>query len=157
MPLELSCFISLPYLTLNGITSVTESSQKPISMSCKAILFSGWTAMPCGHCRRPRLTSKVSLTPTLPRVKKLEQERRRRRSRSAFCEGFCYKQTLNQSNEVPNPTEPLPAHSPPAYSPMSVSLWFLMYSASSKLPAMIATCKSGNHVKALSSRRSSTS
>lgn len=60
-------FVAVSYF-INGITSVTESSQKPISMSCKAILFSGWTAMPCGHCRRPRLTSKVSLTPTLPRV-----------------------------------------------------------------------------------------
>lgn len=33
-----------------------------------------------------------------------------------------------------------------AHSPMSVSLWLLMYSASSKLPAMIATCKRGSHV-----------
>lgn len=31
------------------------------------------------------------------------------------------------------------------YSPMSVSLWFLMYSASSKFPAIIATCRARNH------------
>lgn len=38
---------------------------------------------------------------------------------------------------------PAPAR---AHSPTSVSLWLLMYSASSKLPAMIATCRRGSRV-----------
>ena len=81
-PLALSAPFSLPSPTLNGIVCVTESSRKPISIGRKVIWFSGWTSRPCSHRRHPRLTFKGFRAPTLPRVKKMQQQRWRRCSES---------------------------------------------------------------------------
>lgn len=73
-----SCLVSSPSPTLNGIAHVTESPRKPLSIGHKVIWFSGWTARPCSHHRRPCLTSKGFHAPTPPRVKKTQRQRWRR-------------------------------------------------------------------------------